>query len=75
VWRSTSWHDQFDFPAVTLMLLASFVIIHPWKGVMTVNEVLCKGCGACAAACPSGAMTLSHFTHDQILAQLETLVV
>jgi hypothetical protein len=28
VWRSTSWHDQFDFPAVTLMLLASFVIIY-----------------------------------------------
>jgi hypothetical protein len=27
-WRSTSWHDRFGFPAVTLMLLASFVIIY-----------------------------------------------
>jgi heterodisulfide reductase subunit A len=41
---------------------------------MAINEVLCKGCGACAAACPSGTMTLSHFTRGQIMAQIEALL-
>ena len=36
-----------------------------------VNEVLWTGCGACAAACPAGAITVKHFTDQQILAQIE----
>ncbi|MCL0099079.1 4Fe-4S binding protein [Dehalococcoidia bacterium] len=39
-----------------------------------VNQALCKGCGACAVTCPSGAMSLSHFTHRQILEEVEALV-
>ena len=44
------------------------------KGVMTANQVSCKGCGACSTACPSGAIVLSHFTPDQILAEVEATV-
>ncbi len=44
------------------------------RGIMTVNQVLCKGCGACAAVCPSGSMVLSHFTHDQIMAQIDAML-
>lgn len=37
-------------------------------GKATILEILCKGCGVCAAACPARAITMKHFTDDQILA-------
>jgi len=36
-----------------------------------VIEVACQGCGVCAASCPKQAITVHHFTQDQILAQVE----
>ncbi|MFC1871342.1 4Fe-4S binding protein [Chloroflexota bacterium] len=41
--------------------------------VSTVNEALCKGCGACAVSCPTGAITVRHFTRDEILAMVNAL--
>jgi heterodisulfide reductase subunit A len=38
-----------------------------------VNDALCKGCGTCIAACPSGAMQQRHYTDRQILAMIEAL--
>ncbi len=35
-----------------------------------VVEELCKGCGVCASTCPSGAITVGHFTDDEILSQV-----
>ncbi len=41
-----------------------------------VNPFLCKGCGVCAVECPASAITMHHFTDDQlsvmIKAALET---
>ena len=35
-----------------------------------INTALCKGCGTCVGACPSGAMDQQHFKTDQIMAQI-----
>ncbi|MFH1775755.1 MAG: CoB--CoM heterodisulfide reductase iron-sulfur subunit A family protein [Chloroflexota bacterium] len=45
------------------------------KKVSEVNEALCKGCGTCVAGCPSDAITLSNFTNEQIVAEMEGLLV
>jgi heterodisulfide reductase subunit A len=46
----------------------------PGVWVSQVNEVLCKGCGRCAVACPTKAITMRHFTDDQLDAMLEALL-
>ncbi|KXB03889.1 hypothetical protein AKJ45_00080 [candidate division MSBL1 archaeon SCGC-AAA261F19] len=35
-----------------------------------IIEAKCAGCGACAADCPSDAITIRHFTDQQIIAQI-----
>jgi heterodisulfide reductase subunit A len=40
---------------------------------VSIIEAACGGCGTCAAECPFGALTQSHFTDEQILAQVDAL--
>jgi len=37
----------------------------------SVNPVLCKGDGLCNAVCPTGAISLKHFTDDEFLSQID----
>jgi heterodisulfide reductase subunit A2 len=37
----------------------------------SVNEVVCKGCGICVGACPSGAVQQHLFTDAEIFAEIE----
>jgi len=40
------------------------------RGIARVTEVLCKGCGTCGASCPERAITMGHFTDEQITEQV-----
>jgi len=45
------------------------------KKVCRVNQALCKACGACTTACFSHAVSLEHFTNEQIVAEMEGALV
>ena len=53
----------------------SAVSFNEEKKVCWINESLCKGCGLCVAACPSDTVSLSHFTNEQIVAQMEGMLI
>lgn len=44
------------------------------KRVSFINSAMCKACGTCVAACPSGAIVGRHFTDQQIFAQIEGML-
>jgi heterodisulfide reductase subunit A len=40
------------------------------KGISTIDPRSCKGCGICSAECPAKAITLKHYTDEQVAAQI-----
>jgi len=42
--------------------------------VAEVVEAACAGCGSCGATCKYDAITMHHFTDDQILAQIRAIL-
>jgi heterodisulfide reductase subunit A len=40
----------------------------------TVNPVLCKGDGLCNAKCPTAAISLKHFTDEELLSQIDAAI-
>jgi heterodisulfide reductase subunit A len=42
--------------------------------VMEIEDVKCKGCGTCAASCPSCAISQQQFTSEEIFAELEAVL-
>ncbi|DAC73245.1 MAG TPA: 4Fe-4S ferredoxin [Thermoplasmata archaeon] len=41
------------------------------KKIVIVNEILCQGCGACSAVCPSGTSQQNTFTKRQIVSMID----
>jgi heterodisulfide reductase subunit A len=39
-----------------------------------VNPILCKGDGLCNSKCPTGAISLKHFTDEEIFCQIDAAV-
>jgi len=44
------------------------------RDVSRVNPAMCKACGTCVAACPSGALRALHFTDEQIYGEIEGIL-
>ncbi|MCK4474758.1 4Fe-4S binding protein [Candidatus Bathyarchaeota archaeon] len=40
-----------------------------------VIEALCKGCGVCGTACPTKAITMGHFTTEEVTAQVKAALL
>ncbi len=38
-----------------------------------IDPAGCQGCGICVAECPGKAITLQHFTDEQIIAKTDAL--
>ena len=45
--------------------------VDPKNKTITYVEALCNGCGTCAAECRFGALSMKHFTDDQIITQID----
>jgi heterodisulfide reductase subunit A len=53
-------------------VICEYNAIHVTKAYAEVNPLLCKGCGTCAVECPAMAITMQHFTDDQVSAMITT---
>jgi heterodisulfide reductase subunit A len=40
----------------------------------TINPVLCKGDGLCNSKCPTGAIQLKHYTAEEIVSEIDTVI-
>jgi heterodisulfide reductase subunit A len=38
-----------------------------------IIQALCKGCGVCGATCTKQAITIKHFTNEQIISEILAL--
>jgi heterodisulfide reductase subunit A len=44
------------------------------KIAASVNLAACSGCGACAAECPFDSIVMNHFTDEQIMGQVDSVL-
>lgn len=52
----------------------AIIFVPKVKKPPTVVEAACHGCGTCGAECPFGAIKMNHFTDDQIIAMVNSIL-
>ena len=65
--------DEAIYPPADAIEVVRKMIGRVERDVAEVNPALCKGCGACVAACRSGALDLAGFTSSQVMAEVLAL--
>jgi len=50
------------------------IVFNEEQKISEVVTAMCQGCGTCVAACPSAAISGAHFTHEQLMAQIEGIL-
>ncbi|MFX1296208.1 MAG: 4Fe-4S binding protein, partial [Promethearchaeota archaeon] len=58
---------------VCITLCPYSAITRTEENEIMIKEVLCKGCGVCGASCTQRAISIRHFTNEQILAAIMAL--
>jgi heterodisulfide reductase subunit A len=53
------------------VMICPYDAIQLVDGHAEVDETACKGCGACIGQCRANVITLSHFTDEELLAEME----
>lgn len=43
-------------------------------GIAVVEPTRCQGCGLCVSVCPGSALSLGHYSRDQMIAKIEALL-
>ena len=80
--HSRGWNRFADRPGIVFRVLTVYAgcptqlfLASTWqKKIAEVNPALCKGCGACAAACPSEAAVLMGFSNRQLYSQIRSAI-
>jgi heterodisulfide reductase subunit A-like polyferredoxin/CRP-like cAMP-binding protein len=57
-----------------LRLCAYDAISFDADGIAVVEPTRCQGCGLCVVACPGAALSLHHYTREQMLAKIDALL-
>jgi heterodisulfide reductase subunit A-like polyferredoxin/CRP-like cAMP-binding protein len=82
------WRDSLDVGGVVaavdrdhctkcltcLRLCAYSAISFDGEGIAVVDATRCQGCGLCVVACPGAALSLGHYTREQMLAKIDALL-
>jgi len=69
--------EQCNFCGICARVCPYHAISAPEKKSQTypvVVQAACAGCGTCSAECPEDAITMRHFTDEQLVAQIDSIL-